>query len=121
MSYGERLTVERIERAFERTGYRPVYGLFFAGSEDGGRQKYACPACAVVKAEYGRLLGPRSVAGANSVAFASQLLGLSQDYLRSFMYAYDGQTIEDFHNVDELGLKDGEAAREAFPPEWGRG
>jgi hypothetical protein len=119
-----RLTLGRIERAYVGTGYLPVYGLFFGGREES--QKYACPVCAVVRHEHGVILGPR---GRNKsrdeepkgVAYAAEKLGMSQSYVGSFMTAYDGLRYDSyFESSDDQGLRDGEAARLEFPPEWGR-
>lgn len=117
-----RLTPERIQAAYDKTGYRPVYGLFYASRD--GEQEYACPLCAVIKAEFGRILGPRGKSildhDTDGVGYAALRLGLSEDYLSSFMTAYDGLSYEFFTSTDPQGIKDGEEIRRLIPPDWGK-
>ena len=113
-----RFTTERIRSAYDRLKWLPVAGVYTAGRRkiDGESAFLACPVCTVIKAEYGRFLGPKGEWGYQSLDLAAQLTGNTKEYVKSFMTAYDGHDPKSFVSSDQQGFQDGLSARREFPP-----
>jgi hypothetical protein len=109
-----RITVKRVREAYARKPFYPISGVFRDG------QAGRCPISAVASAErrsvsYYALSGVKD--GSDYLRRLSERLGISEQYLKSFVDGYDG--IHDFDpgRHTKTGYGDGSRVRAHIPPE----